>query len=43
MRGMKRNERGRIIHRLGDLVLEHADELAALENYLEVKSVCVQL
>jgi phenylacetaldehyde dehydrogenase len=29
---MKPNERGRIIHRLGDLILEHADELAALES-----------
>ena len=28
---MKPNERGRMIHRLGDLVLENADELAALE------------
>jgi phenylacetaldehyde dehydrogenase len=25
------SERGRIIHRIGDLILEHADELAALE------------
>lgn len=31
-RGMKPNERGRIMHRLGDLMLEHADELAALES-----------
>ncbi|MGP0050309.1 MAG: aldehyde dehydrogenase family protein [Solirubrobacteraceae bacterium] len=29
---IKPNERGRIIHRLGDLILEHADELAALES-----------
>ncbi len=29
---IKPNERGRIIHRLGDLVLQHADELAALES-----------
>ena len=29
---IKPNERGRIIHRLGDLMLEHADELAALES-----------
>src|ERR1700685_1630060 len=28
--GMKPNERGRIIHRLGDLLLENADELALL-------------
>ena len=31
-RGMKPNERGRIMHRLGDLILENADELAALES-----------
>jgi phenylacetaldehyde dehydrogenase len=30
--GMKPNERGRIIHRLGDLILENADELAMLES-----------
>ena len=30
--GMKPNERGRIIHRLGDLILENADELALLES-----------
>jgi phenylacetaldehyde dehydrogenase len=30
--GMKPNERGRIVHRIGDLILEHADELAALES-----------
>ncbi len=29
---MKPSERGRIIHRLGDLILEHGDELAALET-----------
>ena len=29
---VKPNERGRIIHRLGDLILENADELAALES-----------
>ncbi len=29
---MKANERGRAIHRLGDLILEHGDELAALET-----------
>ncbi|MBV9819336.1 MAG: aldehyde dehydrogenase family protein [Solirubrobacterales bacterium] len=29
---MKPNERSRIIHRIGDLMLEHADELAALES-----------
>lgn len=28
---MTPSERGRIIHKLGDLVLEHADELATLE------------
>jgi phenylacetaldehyde dehydrogenase len=30
--GMKPNERGRIIHRLGDLILENGDELAMLES-----------
>jgi phenylacetaldehyde dehydrogenase len=30
--GMKPNERGRIMHRLGDLILENADELAMLES-----------
>jgi phenylacetaldehyde dehydrogenase len=30
--GMKPNERGRIIHRLGDLILQNADELAMLES-----------
>lgn len=29
---MKPSERGRLIHKLGDLVLEHGDELAALET-----------
>ena len=29
---MKPSERGRIIHRIGDLILEHGDELAALET-----------
>ena len=29
---MTPSERGRIIHRLGDLVLEHADELATIES-----------
>ena len=29
---MKPNERGRLMHRLGDLILEHGDELAALET-----------
>ena len=29
---MTPSERGRIIHRIGDLILEHGDELAALET-----------
>ena len=29
---MKPSERGRMIHKLGDLILEHGDELAALET-----------
>ena len=29
---MTTSDRGRIIHRVGDLILEHADELAALET-----------
>lgn len=29
---MKPSERGQIIHRIGDLILEHGDELAALET-----------
>ncbi|MGK2936234.1 MAG: aldehyde dehydrogenase family protein [Solirubrobacteraceae bacterium] len=29
---MKPSERGRLIHKLGDLILEHGDELAALET-----------
>jgi len=29
---MKPAERGRIVHRIGDLILEHGDELAALET-----------
>lgn len=29
---MKPSERGRIVHRIGDLILEHGDELAALET-----------
>jgi phenylacetaldehyde dehydrogenase len=29
---LKPSERGRIMHRLGDLILEHGDELAALET-----------
>ena len=29
---MSPSERGRIIHRIGDLILEHGDELAALET-----------
>jgi len=31
-RRMTVSERGRLIHRLGDLMLEHADELAAIES-----------
>ena len=31
-RRMTPSERGRIIHRIGDLILEHADELALLET-----------
>ena len=31
-RRMTPSERGRIIHRIGDLILEHADELAMLET-----------
>ena len=29
---MTPSERGKIIHRIGDLILEHADELAMLET-----------
>ena len=29
---MTPSERGRVIHRIGDLILEHGDELAALET-----------
>ena len=29
---MSPSERGRIVHRIGDLILEHGDELAALET-----------
>jgi phenylacetaldehyde dehydrogenase len=38
---MKPNERGRIIHRLGDLVLENADELAMLESLDNGKPLAV--
>jgi phenylacetaldehyde dehydrogenase len=40
-RGMKPNERGRIIHRLGDLILENADELALLESLDNGKPLAV--
>ena len=40
-RGMKANERGRIIHRLGDLILENADELAMLESLDNGKPLAV--
>jgi phenylacetaldehyde dehydrogenase len=29
---LKPSERGRRVHRIGDLIMEHADELAALET-----------
>jgi phenylacetaldehyde dehydrogenase len=38
---MKPNERGRIMHRLGDLILENADELAALESLDNGKPLAV--
>lgn len=31
-RRMTASDRGRLIHRIGDLILEHADELAMLES-----------
>jgi phenylacetaldehyde dehydrogenase len=35
------SDRGRIIHRIGDLILEHADELAALETLDNGKPLAV--
>jgi phenylacetaldehyde dehydrogenase len=35
------SDRGRIIHRIGDLILEHADELAALETLDNGKPIAV--
>jgi phenylacetaldehyde dehydrogenase len=40
---MKPAERGRIIHRIGDLVLEHAEELATLETLDNGKPYAVAL
>jgi phenylacetaldehyde dehydrogenase len=38
---MTPSERGRIIHRIGDLILEHGDELAALETLDNGKPLAV--
>ena len=40
---MTPSERGRIIHRIGDLILEHGDELAALETLDNGKPMAVAL
>ena len=38
---MTPSERGRLIHRIGDLILEHGDELARLESLDNGKPVAV--
>jgi phenylacetaldehyde dehydrogenase len=40
-RRMTPSERGRLIHRIGDLILEHADELAMLESLDNGKSYVI--
>jgi phenylacetaldehyde dehydrogenase len=40
-RRMSPSERGRLIHRIGDLILEHGDELAMLESLDNGKPVAV--
>ncbi|HEX2482720.1 MAG TPA: aldehyde dehydrogenase family protein [Methylomirabilota bacterium] len=40
---MKPSERGRLVHRIGDLVMEHAEELAALETLDNGKPFAVAL
>src|SRR5438309_1442763 len=40
-RRMTPSARGRVIHRIGDLILEHADELAMLESLDNGKSFVI--